>query len=46
MINGTLQPPAVSDPYINTQLGEGAILLADKGYDSNAIRAKAFERKA
>lgn len=27
-------------------LGEGAILLADKGYDSNAIRAKAAERKA
>ncbi|WP_298333877.1 transposase [Asticcacaulis sp.] len=25
--------------------GEGAILLADKGYDSNAIRAKAAERK-
>ncbi|MBB4315577.1 IS5 family transposase [Roseospira marina] len=27
-------------------LGEGDILLADKGYDSNAIRAKADERKA
>ncbi|MQP68680.1 IS5 family transposase [Niveispirillum sp. SYP-B3756] len=27
-------------------LGEGTILLADKGYDSNAIRAKAAERKA
>lgn len=27
-------------------LGEGDILLADKGYDSNAIRAKAAERKA
>jgi len=27
-------------------LGEGDILLADKGYDSNAIRAKASERKA
>ena len=27
-------------------LGEGNILLADKGYDSNAIRAKAAERKA
>lgn len=27
-------------------LGEGDILLADKGYDSNAIRAKAVERKA
>lgn len=26
-------------------LGEGAILLADKGYDSNAIRAKAAEQK-
>ena len=25
---------------------EGATLLADKGYDSNAIRAKAAERKA
>lgn len=28
------------------RLGEGDILLADKGYDSNAIRAKAAERKA
>ena len=27
-------------------LGEGAILLADKGYDSDAIRAKAKQRKA
>lgn len=27
-------------------LGEGDILLADKGYDSDAIRAKAAERKA
>ena len=27
-------------------LGEGDILLADKGYDSNAIRAKAAERMA
>lgn len=27
-------------------LGEGDILLADKGYDSNAIRAMAAERKA
>lgn len=27
-------------------LGEGDILLADKGYDSNAIRAKAAQRKA
>jgi transposase len=27
-------------------LGKGAILLADKGYDSNAIRAKAADRKA
>jgi len=27
-------------------LGEGDILLADKGYDSDAIRAKAKERKA
>ena len=27
-------------------LGDGGILLADKGYDSNAIRAKAAERKA
>lgn len=27
-------------------LGEEDILLADKGYDSNAIRAKAAERKA
>ena len=27
-------------------LGEGDILLADKGYDSNALRAKAAERKA
>lgn len=27
-------------------LGEGDILLADKGYDSNAIRAKAAKKKA
>jgi transposase len=27
-------------------LGEGDILLADKGYDTNAIRDKAAERKA
>lgn len=27
-------------------LSEGDILLADKGYDSNAIRAKVAERKA
>lgn len=27
-------------------LGQGDILLADKGYDSNAIRAKAAQRKA
>ena len=27
-------------------LSEGDILLADKGYDSNAIRAKAVQRKA
>ena len=27
-------------------LGEGSILLADKGYDSDAIRTKAAERKA
>ena len=27
-------------------LGEGDILLADKGYDNNAIRAKAAKRKA
>ncbi len=27
-------------------LGAGDILLADRGYDSNAIRAKAAERKA
>lgn len=26
-------------------IDEGAILLGDKGYDSNAIRAKAAERK-
>lgn len=27
-------------------LGEGDILLADRGYDTNAIRTKAAERKA
>jgi hypothetical protein len=27
-------------------LGEGDILLADKGFDSNAIRTKAAEREA
>ncbi|WP_109446791.1 IS5 family transposase [Azospirillum sp. TSH64] len=31
---------------LTEDLGEGAILLADKGYDSNAIRTKAAERKA
>lgn len=31
---------------LTDQLGEGDILLADKGYDSNAIRAKAAQRKA
>ncbi len=31
---------------LTDKLGEGDILLADKGYDSNAIRAKAAERKA
>lgn len=28
------------------ELGQGDILLADKGYDTNAIRTKAAERKA
>lgn len=27
-------------------LGDGDILLADKGYESNAVRAKVAERKA
>ncbi|AEH81358.1 IS5 family transposase [Sinorhizobium meliloti] len=31
---------------LTDELGEGDILLADKGYDSNAIRAKAAERMA
>ncbi|GAC1045353.1 hypothetical protein thsrh120_53580 [Rhizobium sp. No.120] len=31
---------------LTDELGEGDILLADKGYDTNAIRAKAAERKA
>ncbi len=31
---------------LTDELGEGDILLADKGYDSNAIRAKAAERRA
>ncbi|WP_373415028.1 transposase [Ensifer aridi] len=31
---------------LTDEFGEGDILLADKGYDSNAIRAKAAERKA
>jgi len=31
---------------LTDELGEGDILLADKGYDSNAIRDKAAERKA
>ena len=34
-----------ADAMLNA-LGEGNILLADKGYDSDAIRAKAKERKA
>ena len=35
------QPDALTD-----DLGEGDILLADKGYDTDAIRAKAAERRA
>lgn len=31
---------------LSDTLGEGDILLVDKGYDSNAIRAKAAARKA
>jgi len=31
---------------LTDDLAEGDILLADKGYDSNAIRAKAAKRKA
>lgn len=31
---------------LTDELGAGDILLADKGYDTNAIRAKAAERKA
>ncbi len=31
---------------LTDDLGEGDILLADKGYDTDAIRAKAAERKA
>ncbi|WP_366536734.1 IS5 family transposase [Brucella abortus] len=31
---------------LTNELGEGDILLADKGYDTNAIRAKAAARKA
>lgn len=31
---------------LTEDLGEGAILLADKGYGSKAIRASAAERKA
>ncbi|MDZ5454593.1 IS5 family transposase [Labrys sp. ZIDIC5] len=31
---------------LTDELGEGDILLADKGYDSNAIRARAAARKA
>ncbi|GEC42297.1 hypothetical protein EME01_63690 [Sinorhizobium meliloti] len=37
----TLAADALTD-----ELGEEDILLADTGYDSNAIRAKAAERKA
>lgn len=32
--------------YLIENLTEGDILLADKGYDTNLIRAKAIERKA
>jgi transposase len=31
---------------LTEDLSQGDILLADKGYDSNALRAKAAERKA
>lgn len=45
MTGGQVADCTEADALID-DLGEGDILLADKGYDSNAIRAKAAERKA
>lgn len=45
LTGGQVADCAEADALIDC-LSEGNILLADKGYDSNAIRAKATERKA
>lgn len=45
LTGGQITDCAEADALIDT-IREGDILLADKGYDSNAIRAKAAERKA
>ena len=45
LIGGQIADGAEADA-LTDELGEGDILLADKGYDTNAIRAKAAERKA
>ncbi len=42
---GQVADCAQADALTET-LGEGNILIADKGYDTDAIRAKAKERKA
>lgn len=44
LTGGQVADCAEADALIDG-LSEGNILLADKGYDSNAIRAKAAERK-
>ncbi|WP_156807282.1 IS5 family transposase [Brucella ceti] len=45
LTGGQIADCAEADALTN-ELGEGDILLADKGYDTNAIRAKAAARKA
>ena len=45
LTGGQIADCTQADALIDT-LGEGDILLADKGYDNNAIRAKAAERRA
>ncbi|ABX61624.1 transposase [Brucella canis] len=45
LTGGQIADCAEADALTN-EFGEGDILLADKGYDTNAIRAKAAARKA
>jgi transposase len=45
LTGGQIADCTEAEALIN-DIGEGDILLADKGYDTNAIRAKAAARKA